>query len=514
MQQKTKDGYFRVAPEMKENLLRGKFPDEICERFQEIIEYFGQSPIIVRSSSLLEDSFGNAFAGKYESIFLVNQGDPQQRYAEFENAVRRIYASTMDENALTYRLQRGLDQQDEQMALLIQRVSGSYQKHYFFPDLAGVGVSYNTFVWKSELDPKAGMVRLVLGLGTRAVDRVEDDYPQIIALDQPLLRPYSEIEDVARFSQHNVDLLDTEQNMLRTVELPNLLEKVDVRLDLVASPDRQTERRMKELGVKNKRIWVLTFEKLLSNTDFTQTMQKMLKILDSHYQYPVDIEFTANFTKNDKLKINLVQCRPLQTKGLTAKVTIPEKIESEKILFKSHGYTMGGSISQPIKRIIYVDPASYVQMTLSQKYDIARLVGKLNRQIPDRETTPTILLGPGRWGTTTPSLGVPVSFAEINKVAVLAEVAYEGGNLMPELSFGTHFFQDLVESDIFYAALFPQKENVVFNKDKLAEMPNLLTDLFPEEHKYDNVVKVYGVDSDQLQIMSDIVSQNVICFFT
>jgi hypothetical protein len=243
-------------------------------------------------------------------------------------------------------------------------------------------------------------------------------------------------------------------------------------------------------------------------------MQKMLKILDSHYQYPVDIEFTANFTKNDELKINLVQCRPLQTKGLTAKVTIPEEIESEKILFKSRGYTMGGSISQPIKRIIYVDPASYVQMTLSQKYDIARLVGKLNRQIPDRETTPTILLGPGRWGTTTPSLGVPVSFAEINKVAVLAEVAYEGGNLMPELSFGTHFFQDLVESDIFYAALFPQKENVVFNKDKLAEMPNLLTDLFPEEHKYDNVVKVYGVDSDQLQIMSDIVSQKVICFFT
>jgi len=514
MKQRTKDGYFKVAPEMRENLLRGKFPDEIRERFQEIIEYFGQSPIIVRSSSLLEDSFGNAFAGKYESIFLVNQGDPQQRYAEFENAVRRTYASTMDENALMYRLQRGLDQQDEQMALLVQRVSGSYQNHYFFPDLAGVGVSYNTFVWKPDLDPKAGMLRLVFGLGTRAVERVEDDYPQIIALDQPLLRPYSEIEGAAKFSQHKVDLLDTKENMLRTVDVLNILEKADMRLDLIASPDRQAERRMKELGVKNKRIWILTFEKLLSNTDFTQTMQKMLKILDSHYQYPVDIEFTANFTKNDELKINLVQCRPLQTKGLTAKVTIPEGIESEKILFKSHGYTMGGSISQPIKRIIYVDPASYVQMTLSQKYDIARLVGKLNRQIPDRETTPTILLGPGRWGTTTPSLGVPVSFAEINKVAVLAEVAYEGGNLMPELSFGTHFFQDLVESDIFYAALFPQKENVVFNKDKLAEMPNLLTDLFPEEHKYDNVVKVYGVDSDQLQIMSDTVSQKVICFFT
>jgi hypothetical protein len=427
----------------------------------------------------------------------VNQGDPQQRYAEFENAVRRTYASTMDENALTYRLQRGLDQQDEQMALLIQRVSGSYQKHCFFPDLAGVGVSYNTFVWKSGLDPKAGMLRLVLGLGTRAVDRVEDDY-----------------EDAAKFSQHNVDLLDTKENMLRTVELPNLLEKVDVRLDLVASPDRHTERRMKELGKRGKRIWILTFEKLLSKTDFTQTMQKMLKILNSHYQYPVDIEFTANFTKNDELKINLVQCRPLQTKGLTAKITIPEKIESEKILFKSRGYSMGGSISQPIRRIIYVDPATYVQMSLSQKYDIARLVGKLNRQITDRETTPTILLGPGRWGTTTPSLGVPVSFAEINKVAVLAEVAYEGGNLMPELSFGTHFFQDLVETDIFYVAIFPQKEDAIFNQKWFLQMPNMLTEFLPDSSKYVDAVRVSEINNEQLQVMCDILSQEVICFFT
>ncbi len=135
------------------------------------------------------------------------------------------------------------------------------------------------------------------------------------------------------------------------------------------------------------------------------------------------------------LKINLVQCRPLQTKGLTDRVTIPEKIEAAKILFESCGYTMGGSISQTIRRIIYVNPATYVQMSLTQKYDVARLVGRLNRQIPNRETTPTMLVGPGRWGTTTPSLGVPVAFAEINNVAVLVEVAYEGGNLMPELSF-------------------------------------------------------------------------------
>ena len=514
MKQKTKEGYFEVAPEMKENLLRGKFPDQVRERFQEIIEYFGQSPIIVRSSSLLEDSFGNAFAGKYESLFLVNQGDPEQRYSEFQEAVRRVYASTMDEDALAYRLQRGLDQQDEQMALLVQRVSGSYKKNYFFPDLAGVGVSYNTFVWKSELDPKAGMLRLVFGLGTRAVDRVEDDYPQTIALDQPLLRPYADREGESRFSQHNADLLDTNQNCLRTVGVMDLLnDELNMKLDLIVDSDPHTERKMKELGMKTQRYWLLTFKKLLSNTNFTEIMQKILKTLEKYYQYPVDIEFTVNFTNDDAFKINLVQCRPLQTKGLKASVQLPENIKPEKVLFASHGYTMGGSISQPIKRIIYVDPQAYVETPISQKYSIARLIGKLNRQIANREITPTILFGPGRWGTTTPSLGVPVNFAEINKIAVLVEIAYEGGNLMPELSFGTHFFQDLVESDIFYVALFTQKESVVFNKDKLAEMPNLLTDFFPEEHKYEDVVKVYDLNTSQLQIMCDVVSQKVICLF-
>ena len=514
MKQKTREGYYEAAPEMKENLLRGKFQDQIRERFQEIIEYFGQSPIIVRSSSLLEDAFGNAFAGKYESIFLVNQGEPQQRYAEFEEAVRRVYASTMDENALAYREQRGLDQKDEQMALLIQRVSGSHQNGYFFPEVAGVGVSQNTFVWNSELDPKAGMLRLVFGLGTRAVERVEDDYPQTIALDHPLLRPYADREDASRFSQHNVDLLDTRQNRLRTVTVGSLLsESLNVKLDMIASADLPTERKMKEMGVKGQRAWVVTFEKLLSKTDFPAVMQNMLKVLEGHYEYPVDIEFTVNFTDDGAFRINLVQCRPLQAKGLSPSVKLPEDIRPEQVLFESTGYTMGGSLSRPIKRIIYVDPQAYVDMPIPQKYTVARLIGKLNRQIASKEMTPTLLIGPGRWGTTTPSLGVPINFAEINRTTVLVEVAYEGGNLMPELSFGTHFFHDLVESDIFYAAIFPQKEGVIFNSDKLLEMPNLLSSFLPDEKDYESVIKVYEPDSKDVQIMCDIITQRVVCFF-
>lgn len=513
VEQKTKEGYFKVASELREKLLNGKFPDQTREQFQEMIEYFGQSPIIVRSSSLLEDAFGNAFAGKYESIFCVNQGSPEERYKNFENAVRTVYASMMSQDALTYRLQRGLDRQDEQMALLVQRVSGSYRNSYFFPDLAGVGMSYNTFVWKADLEPTAGMLRLVFGLGTRAVNRVEDDYPQVIALDQPLVRPVSGMGDVRKYSQHRVDLLDTKKNDLETVSFRELVrERPDIKLDLVAVRDHQLARQARQQGAGDTEYWLLTFEKLLTETSFIQIMQKILKTLESRYEYPVDIEYTVNFTQDQKPFVNLLQCRPLQTRGQQAHVEMPKDPDPEKILFKCDGYFMGGSIRHDIKKIIYVEPQGYIDLPLSGKYDIARLVGDLNRRIPDKETEPTIFLGPGRWGTTTPSLGIPVGFHEISNATILAEIAYEGGNLMPELSFGTHFFQDLVEGDIFYIALFPAKSGAVFNKARLDQLPNRLTDVLPDSDKYAHIVKLLEPDG-KLRVLSDVTSQKAICLF-
>jgi hypothetical protein len=514
LEQKTKEGYFKVAPQLRERLLKGTFPDQIRDQFQEMLEYFGQSPIIVRSSSLLEDAFGNAFAGKYESVFCVSQGSPEQRYGQFEDAARNVYASTMNEEALTYRLQRGMDESDEQMALLIQRVSGSYRKRYFFPDLGGVGLSYNTFVWKPGMDPKAGMLRLAFGLGTRAVNRVEDDYVRIVALDSPLSRPLAGMDDVRKFSQHHVDLLDTKSNTLRTVSLGKLVaEDLDVDLELIAMADSEATQRAIALGKGEQKYWLLTFERLLSETKFVEIMQKILKSLESSYRYPVDIEFTVNFSADRRPIINLVQCRPLQTKGLQASVEMPTAVDSEQILFQCEGYFMGGSVSENLRRIVYVEPAGYINLSLSGKYDIARLVGKLNRRLADQQTTPTILIGPGRWGTTTPSLGIPVGFHEISNIAVLVEVAYEGGNLMPELSFGTHFFQDLVEGDILYVAIFPTKSGVTFNKDRLYELPNRLADLLPESSKYADVVRVCDLDRQNLSIIGDVVSQQLVCFF-
>lgn len=127
MRQKTPEGYFPLASELREKLLSGRFPQAIRESFTRMLEHFGQSPIIVRSSSLLEDNCGHTFAGKYESVFLPNRGPPGERRRAFEEAVRVVYASVMNDEALAYRLDRGLRDQDEQMAILVQRASGDHR---------------------------------------------------------------------------------------------------------------------------------------------------------------------------------------------------------------------------------------------------------------------------------------------------------------------------------------------------------------------------------------------------
>ncbi|MCF7908218.1 MAG: PEP/pyruvate-binding domain-containing protein [Candidatus Omnitrophica bacterium] len=515
MQQRGEEGYFSIAKILKDKMLYGTFSEEIREHFQQIIEYFGSSPIIIRSSSLLEDGFGNAFAGKYESIFLANQGSPEQRYLMFAEAVRKIYASTMSEDALVYRKQRGLDKLDEQMALLIQRVSGAHHDCCFFPDLAGVGVSHNTHVWNKDIDPKAGMLRVVFGLGTRAVNRVEGDYPRMVALDDPLRRPYAEKDDLRKFSQHEVDVINTKNNSFETISF-NDLARSNIYNDLnrMAVKDYEATEMMRGRNLKDKDYWILTLDKAFSKSKLANSFKKILELLEKSYNYPVELEFTVNFTEDDLFKINVLQCRPLQTVGIGKRVRMPKKILKTDIFFESQGYFFGGNISHKVERIIYIDPEGYNKLVLSDKYEIARVVGRLNRNLTDREQFYTLLIGPGRWGTTTPSLGVPVKFAEINNIAVLAEVAFSAGNLMPELSFGTHFFQDLVETSIFYIALFPENKGVIFNKSWLIEHDNLLAKLVPGSAKYKDIISVYDLSSEDLRIISDVTSQRVICFFS
>jgi hypothetical protein len=283
-------------------------------------------------------------------------------------------------------------------------------------------------------------------------------------------------------------------------------------LDLVGVRDLETRDLLRERGKADAESWILTFDKLLSESSFPDVMRQILQTLDGAYQYPVDIEFTVNMTSSRNFQVNLVQCRPLQTKGEGKRAKIPEAVDARAVLFKSSGNFMGGNVVQRIGRIVHVDGAAYSSLSVTERYDIARLIGKLNKQASDREGLPTLLMGPGRWGTTSPSLGVPVRFSEINNISVMVEIEYATGSLVPELSFGTHFFQDLVETNIFYVAVFPGKNGAVFNDAWMEGLENLLPRLIPDSARYAHVVRVYDVDREGLYLMADIVSQAVLCF--
>ena len=354
--QKTNEGYYEYAGELKEKLLSGRFSPYIKEQFVQMLEHFGQSPIIVRSSSLLEDNFGNAFAGKYESVFCVNQGTPEERYEAFEKAVKAVYASTMNEDALAYRMNRGLFDMDEQMAILVQRVSGDQHDEYFYPHAAGVGNSANLYVWNKNIDMDSGMLRLVFGLGTRAVDRTSGDYARLVCLDDPQSMPPMNSEDKKKYSQHGIDVLSLRENVWTSRELEDIIP-YDIKTDeaLFASHDYETAKRLKDLGYADvKTQHILDFKKLLKDTEFPAVMRDMLSLLSQVYDYPVDIEFTANFTQDNSFKINLLQCRPLQTRGPGKSVVIPKLENASDCLFYSKGNFMGGNIRLPLDYVIHM----------------------------------------------------------------------------------------------------------------------------------------------------------------
>ena len=506
--QKAKEGYYKYAPELKDKLLHGKFPKDIQEQFLQMLEYFGQSPIIIRSSSLLEDNFGNAFAGKYESVFCVNQGTPEDRYEAFEQAIRTVYASTMNEDALDYRMNRGLFELDEQMAILVQRVSGDQYGEYFFPHMAGVGNSSNLYVWDESIDMNSGMLRLVFGLGTRAVNRTNGDYVKVVCLDNPLRIPPMNYEDQKKFSQHQVDILSFKDNDLVSRDLDEIL-LLDLKTDkkMFMSPDYATESRMRELGYVDRKIpHILDFKKLFTDTEVASVMREMLALLSQAYEYPVDIEFTANLKKDNRFKINLLQCRPLQTIGLGSTVKIPELADQKDCFFSGKGNFMGGSVRLPIDFIVFVPADKYLELNEQGKYSVARQLGLINKEMKGKQV---MLAGPGRWGSTTPSLGIPVHFTELCNMKIICEYSSVKAGFMPELSYGSHFFQDIVEAGIFYVAIFDGYKDVVFNPGRILKEENQLSSLFPQSKPFSEVIHI--VKTPGMEIYSDVVTQRLLC---
>jgi pyruvate,water dikinase len=481
----------REYPNIVQLFKNSAFPSEIVKGLSVALDEFGDAPIIVRSSSLLEDRLGTAFSGKYKSLFLANQGSKHDRLEALLDAVAEVYASVFGPDPIEYRRERGLLEFSEEMGILIQEVVGTRVGRYFLPAFAGVAFSRNEFRWSPRITRDDGLIRLVPGLGTRAVDRTSDYYPTLVVPGKPNLRVNVATDEIVRYAPKKIDVIDLQTNTLVTKTLQDLLrecgdhypalEKVFSVLhgDMLKMPVRLMVDPLKD-------DLVTTFEGLFTHTHFVTHVGNIMRILEAHLKTPVDIEFA-----HDGNDFYLLQCRPQSYEVEGAPAPIPKEVPEQNILFTAHRYVSNGWVPD-ITHIVYVDPARYAALgEYMDLANVAQAVGQLNKLLPKRQF---ILMGPGRWGSRGDiKLGVKVTYADISNAAMLVEIARKSGSYVPDLSFGTHFFQDLVESHIRYLPLYPDDPGIKFNERFLLGSKNLLPEILPEFAKLADTLHVIDV---------------------
>ncbi|MBO4862091.1 MAG: phosphoenolpyruvate synthase, partial [Firmicutes bacterium] len=430
IKQRTDAGYFALAGEFSDKIKKGSFSEEMRRQFIRIIEYYGQDPYIIRSSSILEDGFGNAFAGKYESVFCANRGSLEERLDEFEKAIKTVYASSMSLSALDYRKRRGLDKPEK------TSYSSSADKHKFSQG-------------KAE----------VINMAEHSLEKV----------------PFYKIEPV----------------------IPDYLGKA------LLEHDYEAEDRLQELG-RWQPVRFISCKGLVENRQLMEQMRRMMRCIQDEYDYPVDTEFTINFSEDGEYSVDLLQCRPLQIQKSGGAAAIPEDVHTKSILLESKGATMGMSKASKLDTIVYVDPVNYYNMPYKNKPNVAKLIGRINWYFRDAGRH-MMLIVPGRVGTSSPELGVPTAFSDISAFEIICETEESKAGYNPELSYGSHIFQDLVEAEILYTAVFNNEKTLRYAPEKLAGLPDKVREFEGGEELAD-IVHVYDVSETGCTAYNDMAS--------
>ncbi len=465
------------------------FSHEMLRGLAAVLDDLEGRPIIVRSSSLLEDRAGSAFSGKYKSLFLANTGTKRERLNALTDAVAEVYASVFSPDPLEYRAQRGFLDMHEEMGILIQEVVGRRIGKYFLPMFSGVAFSNNEFRWSPRIRREDGLLRVVPGLGTRAVDRLADDYPVLVAPGQPGLRVNQSVSESVRYSPKKIDVINLETGSFETIDLRSFLrvhgERMPIVRQLLSVVEHDRVRPVAGLIDFEHDELIVNFEGLISGTPFVARMAALLRVLRERLETAVDVEFAC-----DGEQVYLLQCRPQGATLGGAPATIPVDPPPERVLFTAHRYVSNGRVGD-VTHVVYVVPEAYGQLDPQQMREVSRAVGRLNRLLPERQF---VLMGPGRWGSRGDiRLGVPVTYSDISNAAVLIEIARQLGGYVPDLSFGTHFFQDLVEAAIRYLPLYPDDPGVLFAESFFLGSPSVLAELLPEFAYLANVVRVLDI---------------------
>jgi hypothetical protein len=314
-----------------------------------------------------------------------------------------------------------------------------------------------------------------------------------------------------------VDLLNLEANQFESCFLADVLNNGDYSSMYLFASVMRDNNPYDPISVRvdgRPDQWVLTFNNLIRRTDFVPTLGNMLAKLEKAYGQPVDIEFTASIDASERVHINLLQCRPLFFPGSREDVSVPFSLDRQQVLFRAQRMICGGLVER-IRYILYIDPQRYHRLGSEAKKTLGRMVGEINRH-PVMKENKIIMMGPGRWGTSNIDLGVNVSYADIDNAAVLVEVALEEAGHVPEVSYGTHFFHDLVEGQIIYLPLYPDDAASEFQGKFFETAPNALLEFLPEAGEFESVLRLIDVPKAAggafARVIADSQRRQAVCF--
>ena len=481
--------------EITERFVQAKyFPEEAVQQLEDFIDIM-RMPLAVRSSSLLEDSQYHPFAGVYSTYMIPNNNkDPKARLNDLIEKIKEVYASTFYQGAKGYIKLTSYRLEEEKMAVIIQKITGTKRENRFYPDFAGVAKSYN-FYPAGPQEPGDGLVSVALGLGKMVVDggssvKFSPKYPNHIP-------QFSSTENILKNNQYEFYALDLDEENDESVLMKDALVK-NYGLD-VAEKDGTLRNVASTYSLENHAIYdgvsregtrLITFSPILKNKIFplSQITDLILEMGNWGMGIPVEIEFAVNLSvPKDQPKIfSILQMRPLVYYEELDEQTIAEN-DVGKLISKSDRVLGNGTIDD-IYDIVYVDIDLFNR---NKSVEVAQEVSVLNSKLLEQKR-PYLLIGVGRWGSLDPWLGIPVAWEQICGVHAILETSFKDIEVVP--SQGSHFFQNITSFMVGYFTISSKKKDDFVDWEWIKSQKPIESFKYIKHVQFDNpiIIKMNG----------------------
>lgn len=488
----------RPDDEILQRFLAARLPEDVRDDLNSLLSVISK-PIAVRSSSLLEDSYTQPFAGVYSTYFVPNTApSPQRRLQQLCQAIQGVFASTYYRDSKSYAQATGNLIDEEKMAVLLQEVTGSEYQGFFFPSFSGVARSLNFYPLPSE-EPEDGVAQLAVGLGKAIVDgglslRFSPAHPnkimQLSSTDSTLQTTQQQFYAI-NLAPNSFSVTTDEAYNLEQREVQEIKEANSVRLAL-SSYDFQNHSIRDVAGGPGRKV--VTFAPILKHQmlPIAEALQLLLQVGSQEMSTPVEIEFAVNADQNrgDPVSFKFLQIRPIVEDLESDSIAIDEQDREHALISSSKA--LGNGLYDDLFDIVYVKPKAFDPSKTAQ---MVEKIDHLNRAI-ESEDRGYILVGPGRWGSSDPWLGIPLKWSNITAARVIVEAGLPNFNVEP--SQGSHFFQNLTSMRVAYLTINPSYNDGRYDVDFLNAQPALYEDNFLRHLRFDQalITRVDGRHSD------------------